>query len=554
MAHHAAIRSEWKSAAASDWLTWQSGHVYAVGAYVVPPTPTGWYYKATAVSGTGTSGATPPAFPAGPNGATVVDNAGPNQITWTAMYTTAVLASELAAFDAAVSSGVNGVDGGTYAPSGATSIGGSGLVLTGPLKVARGGTLHCQNGIVSVDAPTSILLGAGHSGRSRTVMYPFLAARPDQFGLWRPRRDSSGMQALAPTYSLWKNPGVVQPAKLHLKIRGVQGATISQVTVGFRVVAPHTNVPPTMPMARLLRIDLSGNAVPCTSVASGADANGWVPFTKPASAAAWVNFGQGQTFVLPVDQNNVVDITQYHYVLQVQDEQGLTGWPWQVSVLQPCKLCSFGGQSSPPSGSDAEQLQGATGYDGVTANAGDRILVINTFGQQETGVYVHGASGLARAQDLQQAAQWSQGVVVGVQQGQKFGGTWWQSSASIAAWTPGSAPLWTAGVGIQFWGPGASYSSTNYVVLPLTPTGYWYQVTAPGTTGTSEPAWATQVGATFTDNGVTYKCMGAISTPLPWVTRPDSDGEVQGLAMSHYGTIFESAAVLYTGITSQGWQ
>lgn len=466
--------------------------------------------------------------------------------------------ADIAFLDAALAACVNGVDGGFYAPAGLITVGGSGLALTGPLQVARGGQLISGKGILQFAPGVYPQLSASHSGRSRKVMHSFLAARPNMHMLWRPRRDSSGMQALAPQFYSWQQPGVLQTASLSMPLRAVQGATLSGVTIGFRVGYPHLNLPLTFPSARLLRVDTNGNAVPMTSTAAGADANGWVYAPKASSPAAWYNFGVAQSFALTCDQNNVIDRTQYTYRLEVQDEQWAAGtaWPWIVNVLKPCKLCSFGTQVI---GTAYNQLTGNAAYDGgVAANVGDRILVINTIGQQETGVYVQGstaASFLQRASDFQTAAQFSQGIVVAVQQGQKFAGTVWQVSGSVASWTPGTVPLSTAGVGVQFWQASQSYPSGNYVVLPQTPSGYWYQATAGfASSGTTEPSWPTQVGATVTDSGVTWTCKGSISTPLPWVTRPDADQVTQGLGMNHYGLIWESAAVQYTNITQNAFE
>lgn len=62
--------------------TWAAATVYPVGSQVTPTTANGFYYRATAISGTGTSGGSQPVFPT-TIGTTVVDNSGPNQITWT---------------------------------------------------------------------------------------------------------------------------------------------------------------------------------------------------------------------------------------------------------------------------------------------------------------------------------------------------------------------------------------------------------------------------------------------------------------------------------------
>lgn len=66
---------------ATSYPTWSPGIVYAKGAVVLPTSTNGLAFTAVAVSGTGTSSNTQPTWPTTP-GATVVDNAGANQITW----------------------------------------------------------------------------------------------------------------------------------------------------------------------------------------------------------------------------------------------------------------------------------------------------------------------------------------------------------------------------------------------------------------------------------------------------------------------------------------
>lgn len=62
--------------------SWAATTAYAVGAFRTPTTANGLRYEVTAIAGTGTSGASEPAWPT-TVGATVIDNAGANQITWT---------------------------------------------------------------------------------------------------------------------------------------------------------------------------------------------------------------------------------------------------------------------------------------------------------------------------------------------------------------------------------------------------------------------------------------------------------------------------------------
>lgn len=61
---------------------WLASTSYALNSYVIPTVANGFYYQATSVSGTHTSGASEPTWPT-TIGLTVTDNAGANQIVWT---------------------------------------------------------------------------------------------------------------------------------------------------------------------------------------------------------------------------------------------------------------------------------------------------------------------------------------------------------------------------------------------------------------------------------------------------------------------------------------
>lgn len=63
------------------YQTWAAATAYAVGTYRAPTVPNGFRYSVESISGTGTSGGTEPVWPT-TLGATVIDNAGANQITW----------------------------------------------------------------------------------------------------------------------------------------------------------------------------------------------------------------------------------------------------------------------------------------------------------------------------------------------------------------------------------------------------------------------------------------------------------------------------------------
>lgn len=61
---------------------WVTATAYGVGVFRRPVTANGFRYEVTAIAGTGTSGGVEPTWPT-TIGATVIDNAGANQITWT---------------------------------------------------------------------------------------------------------------------------------------------------------------------------------------------------------------------------------------------------------------------------------------------------------------------------------------------------------------------------------------------------------------------------------------------------------------------------------------
>jgi hypothetical protein len=62
--------------------TWVAATAYTVSTFRRPTTKNGYRYKVTAIAGTGTSAGVEPAWPT-TVGATIIDNPGANQITWT---------------------------------------------------------------------------------------------------------------------------------------------------------------------------------------------------------------------------------------------------------------------------------------------------------------------------------------------------------------------------------------------------------------------------------------------------------------------------------------
>ena len=67
---------------------------------------------------------------------------------------------------------------------------------------------------------------------------------------------------------------------------------------------------------------------------------------------------------------------------------------------------------------------------------------------------------------------------------------------------------------ISAWAPSTLYA-LNAIRAPLTPNDFAYKVTSGGTTGSSEPAWPTEIGATVTDGGVTWTAYQLIGNYYP---------------------------------------
>lgn len=74
--------------------------------------------------------------------------------------------------------------------------------------------------------------------------------------------------------------------------------------------------------------------------------------------------------------------------------------------------------------------------------------------------------------------------------------------------SPLNAPQWKA----------SSAVVTGKICTPTVANGFYYEVTAVGTTGTSEPSWPTSAGTTQGDGGVTWTCRAVPTTDM-WVSR-----------------------------------
>lgn len=231
-----------------------------------------------------------------------------------------VPASVLLNIDEKTKKAVSGT-GGTYTPSSAIIIGGAGLELQCGALLYGGATVFPAVGknyqftdddyfrfetplARTIDDSPLLLLGIVTS-IPREAM-PAIAATGTVTPSLRTRR---------------------QGATLRLPLRIPDGARLSGVDVSFKVGVAHANVPTLLPRARVVRIAASGEVTkyPHQSDAT-ADPDGWVPFARPASGAAWYAAGALQTLSLTYDATQSVqdqaDRSAYDYALEWTEESG----------------------------------------------------------------------------------------------------------------------------------------------------------------------------------------------------------------------------------------
>jgi hypothetical protein len=547
MAHNSLIRNpvtKWNTYFTASWI---ANHAYTTAQLVFPTVSNGFVYECT--TGGTSSPTTEPTWPL-TIGATVTDGS----VVWTCYSTIAVLVAELQTLDANLTAAINAVDGSTHQPSSAIVIGGDGLSVTGLTTIARGGTLTgtVTNDIAfnNDDFPTYV---TPHVGQTRTFMQPCVQGRGVDNFTWRCRFSDCGMQSISPQYDLSDGLGL-RVSRFWVPIRANDQSTLTSVTVNFRVGFAHTTLPATMPSVRVIQVNASGQAVPLTSSVAGGDVNGRVSVPTPGDASVWSPASGAQQLVITCDQNNVIDLTQFAYYVEIVEEQWPpgTGYPWQLVYKQPVKVLGFLNFSgSPPNG-----LQTLDGY---TTSDGDRVCLSGVVPNTYDGFWIVHVGAWQRALDWVAATDFSQGLVVLVDRGATNGGSAWQAPSTIPSWQPGTQPPNT-----YTWSVAGTYSVGQTAIPRNNVTGYWYQVTAisgSGIAGATEPVWPSGVGQTIVDNPgvneVVWTCMGFATTSVTFAPAPPTDDETQstqGTGFFAHGNIWQSVTCVFSGIEDAHWQ
>jgi hypothetical protein len=110
-------------------------------------------------------------------------------------------------------------------------------------------------------------------------------------------------------------------------LRVHDGSTLSSVAFIFAVRTAHASVPEYLPRFRVARVSESGVVEPLRAPDSTTDFEGFQFFSpRPASGALWYAGSGPQTYTYTCNVNNVVDLSRYHYIIEVQDERGANSY------------------------------------------------------------------------------------------------------------------------------------------------------------------------------------------------------------------------------------
>lgn len=286
----------------------------------------------------------------------------------------------------------NGDKGGAYAaPAGAGgsaySFTGSGFQVTGPTRLSYGGVIYGSTGAFTIRDATWPELVVGHRARTRSIVCPIhqwmIAANapittgtwPSRTYLWSRRHPYAGVGSVA-LACRQSSSLIIETADLYMNLRVVDGALLQSVTVFFRVASKRKFAPIAMPKIRILRVPLDSGDKFQTKLPEPlkdtTDGQGFFASPLVTSPDDWYNGGDVQSFTYVCDQNNVIDVSKYHYVAHLVEE---------IGALSPSD--DFDGvrlierkQDATYWCSNAQTLSGSVTTDGTTTGTtGARVVV-----------------------------------------------------------------------------------------------------------------------------------------------------------------------------------
>lgn len=325
----------------------------------------------------------------------------------------------------------NGVRGGSYVGAYGTDayvFGGSGLKISGPTRLTKGGSIAGDAGAWVVRDGAWPQLADTHVARAREIFQPirhFASAVP---WMWSRNHAFAGVGSVALAARATGGRTIEIP-EMYVPIRVHNGATLGKLEIVFRVAERRKYAPLAMPKFRVLRVPKDSLTTKPQPLKLTSDGLGFASPTLVTSPSAWYADGAAQSFVYECDQNNVIDIAEYTYVLHIIEEQGaLTAddefdgirfverKPDVVAVVKNTDTTSFAGNSV--------QSDGMNVINGRSLVV-DPDFTAQTYESARNGIWIP-SSPWVRAKDLDSELDWSPGWIVRVMAGRVNGGSTWQ--------------------------------------------------------------------------------------------------------------------------------
>lgn len=244
-----------------------------------------------------------------------------NDATWVSGY--AVSQADLEDLSRKIFEAVNGTTGGAYAafPNAGWAFGGSGFKVTGPVRLTRGGKITITAGSYKLRNGTWPKISSTHADKNREIVQSTSIFHSPHPHLWSTRHPYGGVGSVALACRETASR-TIERAEFYAQLRVHDGATLKNVQFWYRVALPRQHAPIAMPKFRVLAVPkdpVVQAALPLKKTTIG---DGFASPELVTSAAVWYAEGQVQTFDYVCDQNHVIDVEKFHYLVHVIDEQG----------------------------------------------------------------------------------------------------------------------------------------------------------------------------------------------------------------------------------------
>ncbi len=361
-------------------------------------------------------------------------------------------AADWADLDAKQRQAINGDRGGAWAPSSLLTVGDVGgsdpaLVVNERTLVAYGGELRSAGtGRFQIPGSTWPEFAEGHPFRERKLVSNLFNAQGEGAPDWLVDIDAGGIASVA--LSIQQSGAIRSPGALRAPLRVHDGATLQRVTFCYRVPNARAYAPTAMPRFRVVRVtSASAESLKNTSTDSlgfAADADGWASPPVVTTPTQWMQGGAAQRFVYVCNQNNVIDVENYTYFVEVTEETG-SATPIAPSTIDGIRVrekkttVRLASATTP-----AGLFAGLLTVDGLPTAAGDRVLMkngesANPLATNYNGIWIVNDPGLwTRAADFDAVADITPSVFVEVEEGVRNAGTTWELTSppplEIGSW------------------------------------------------------------------------------------------------------------------------